>query len=145
MLYAKVNGKKNLIKVKNENWPEEPEYCYNVLKNSTGRVIVAAQMPYSQSGDWYIQYRHYFDDNGNLYAFSKTETVFDDSVKGGLAMEILVRYYDRHFNVISQTYRLTDKDEKLLKRKKQEFDFREYHYRIYPNVADCLKAYNIKL
>ena len=73
-------------------------------------------MPYSESGDWYIEYRHYFDDNGKTFAFSRLGNIFAD-VKGGLAMEILLKYYDDNFKTINQTYRLTDKDEKNNKNK----------------------------
>ena len=145
IVLAKVSGKGNLVLVKNENWPDNTEYSYNVLKDSTGRTIMIAEMPYSESGDWYIEYKYYFDSNGKTFAFSKRETVFDDSVNGGIAMEELFKYYDGDYKMLAQIEKLTDKDEKPIKRNKSEFGFPEYKYNIYPNVNSCLVAYYIKV
>jgi hypothetical protein len=145
IVMVKVSGKKNLVRVKNENWPAETEYIYNILKDTTGRVILIAEMPYSESGDWYIEYKNYFDNNGRTFVFSKRETVFDDSVKGGVAMEELFNYYDAGFKIINQKHSLTDKDEKPIKRNNNEFDFRDYKYNIYKNLNACLAGYHIQL
>jgi len=102
-------------------------------------------MPYSESGDWYIECKHYFDANGKAFEFSKRETVFDESVKGGIAMGELFKYYDSNFNMLDQINRLADKNEKPLKRKETEFDFRNYNYSIYKNVNECLQGYNIPI
>jgi hypothetical protein len=145
MVFVKLEGKKKLIRAKNEDWPDDTEYIYNVLKDTSGRIILTEQIPYSQSGDWYIEYKHYFDDSGNTFAFSKRETLFDESVKGGVAMEELFKYYNKNFKTLFQTSQLTDKDEKPLKRNKNEFNFRDDKYSIYKSINDCLKAYNISL
>src|SRR5439155_4172503 len=64
IVLVKVPGKKKLVQVKGENWPDEIEYTYNILKNKSGKVILIVQSPFSESGDWDIDYKHYFDDNG---------------------------------------------------------------------------------
>ncbi|MGZ3822843.1 MAG: hypothetical protein ACXVB6_19770, partial [Mucilaginibacter sp.] len=144
-VWVKLTGKKKLIKVNGENWPDGTEYIYNVLKDASGHIMLTEQIPYSESGDWYIECRHYFDDSGKTFAFIKRETVFDESVKGGVAVEELLKYYDVNFTVINQSFRLTDKDDNLLRRDKNEFNFRTDEYAIYKNSIDCLLAYHIKL
>ena len=104
-----------------------------------------AQIPYSESGDWYIEYKNYFDNNGKTFCFRKKETVFDDSVKGGVAMEELFNYYDKNFNILSKIEKLTDKDEKTLKRTKTDFGFPEYKYSVCKNLNECLVKYHIQL
>jgi hypothetical protein len=144
VVFVKIPGKKNLIRIENENWPDEIEYTYNILKNSSGKIIFVAQIPYSESGDWDIAYRHYFDEQGNTYAFNKVESIFGD-VKGGVIREILLTYYDEKFKNISQVNSFTDKDYRTIKINKNKFDFHDYDYNIYKNLSDCLASYNIKI
>lgn len=141
----KLEGKKNLVRVKEGDWPDNTEYIYTILKGPTGEIMLIGESPYSQSGDWYIECKHYFNIDGKTFAFSKRESVFDDSVKGGVAMETYSWFYNDKFQIIKNDYRLTDKDDKLIKRNKNEFDFRDFTETIYKNGADCLQAYNIKL
>lgn len=141
---VKLSGKETLVRVKNENWPDNTEYIYNILKDESGRVILTEQIPYSESGDWYVEWKHYFDADGKTFAFSKRETLFDESVKGGVAVEEFLTYYDVNFKMINQSFRLTDKDDKNINRNKKEFNFRDDKYNIYKNADDCLSAYHVK-
>jgi len=145
LVFAKVYRKKNLITVSNEDWPEDTEVTYNVIKDKQGKVILIAAIPFSESGDWYIEYKHYFEDNGKVFAFTKKETLFDNSVKGGLAMEQDFKYYDPFSKLIGSKYSLTDKRGKAIKRKRSEFNFRDDKYNIYKDLNECLKAYNLSL
>jgi hypothetical protein len=141
--FISIEGKKGLKKVKNEDWPDDTEYIYHVLKDASGKVILTEQMPYSQSGDWYEEFKHYYDSDGKTIAFSKRETVFDESVKDGVVMQSTLKYYDKKFNLIAQTNNLNDSKGKLIKRKAIEFNFRDDKYVIYKTVNDCLKGYHI--
>lgn len=140
-----VEGKKGLIKMRTEDWPDNTEYIYCILKGPSGKVILTVQVPYSQSGDWYEEFKHYYNNDGKTIAFSKRVTVFDESVTGGVAVFSTLHYYGSNFNLISQTNKLTDVKGKSLKRKVNEFDFRDDKYTIYKNVKDCLAGYHIKL
>jgi hypothetical protein len=142
--FAKVSGKKNLVRVKNDNWPDETEYTYNIVKDNSGRIMMIAELPYSESGDWYIEYKHYFDENGKTFAFSESESIFNDEVKGGVVRKMLSKYYDANFRTLSQINSLLDKDGKPLAKNKNSFDFREYKYSIYKNLAECLAGYHIR-
>ncbi|HEX3384400.1 MAG TPA: hypothetical protein VHS53_04395 [Mucilaginibacter sp.] len=144
LFLVKLTGKTKLKRVREGDWPDDTEYIYSILKDTTGRIILIEQSPYSQSGDWYVEWKHYFDENGNTFAFSRRESVFDDSVKGGMAIEEFLKYYDANFRIINQSFRLTDKDDKTIKRNKNEFNFRNDKYTIYKNVNDCLLAYHVK-
>ncbi|WP_394772307.1 hypothetical protein [Mucilaginibacter sp.] len=144
IILVKVPGKENLVPVKNENWPDEVEYTYNIYKNPAGKIIFIAQIPFSESGDWDIEYKHYFDEQGLTFAFSKEESVFDENVKGGVVREILLNYYDETFKNIRQINRLTDKDYKAIKKRKNGYDFREYKYSIFKNLSSCLNGYWIR-
>ncbi len=143
IVLVKVPGKKNLIRVINEKWPDEVECTYNIMTGQSGKVIFIDKVPYSESGDWNVEYKHYFDVDGNTYSFSKEESVFDDGVKGGVVRFMLLKYYERNFKTLNEIIRLTDKDGKLIKRDKADFDFPDYKYTIYNNVDACLNGYGI--
>ena len=145
IVLVKVPGKNVLVRVKNEHWPEEIECTYNILRNQLGKVIFIAQVPYSESGDWEILYKHYFDEKGNTYAFSKEESIFNDNVNGGVIKETLLKYYDDQYKTISQINTLTDKKGQAVKENKNAYDFRQFEYSTYKNVSDCLTGYHIKL
>ena len=145
IVLVKVPGKKNLVFVKNEHWPDNVEYTYDIYKNPIGKIIFIAQTPYSESGDWNIIYKHYFDEHGNTCAFSKEESIFNDSVKGGVAREILLNYYDEKFKIINNSNILTDEDFHPIKGNIKAYEFPEYEYRVYKNVSQCLSAYHVRL
>ena len=142
---VKLTGKKNLKIVKEGDWPDDTEYIYSILRDAAGKIILIEQSPYSQSGDWYVEWKHYFDGKGNTFAFSRRETVFDESVKGGVAVEEFLTYYDVDFKAINRSFTLTDKDDRPIKRNKSDFNFRNDKYKIYKDVNECLLAYHIKL
>mgnify|MGYP006951104563 CR=1 FL=1 len=141
----KLEGKNKLIKSKTEDLPDDAEYVYNVLKDGSGHIILIEQIPCSQSGDWYIEWKHYFDTDGNTFCFSNRQSIFNDDVKGGVVVEETVNYYNTEFKQIESKSRLTDKDDKTMSQKKNEFDFRDYKYNIYKNANECMKAFHIIL
>ncbi|QHS54629.1 hypothetical protein GWR56_03365 [Mucilaginibacter sp. 14171R-50] len=144
LLYSKIPGEKIPVRVKNGKWPDEVEYSYNLLKDSLGKIVMIAEIPFSQSGDWYITYTHYFDEDGNTYAFKKETNTFDSEVKDGVIYETLIRYYGASLKLLNKTYSLKDKGGKPIKNN-GHIDVYQYKYNIYKNAAECLKAYNIKM
>jgi len=144
IVLAKLEGRQQLVRIKNDNFPDNTDIIYTVVKDSTGRIVAVEQVPYSESGDWYEEFKHYFDAKGNTFAFTIKTTVFDDSVKGGVAMWQSFNYYTSALNLLNHTITLTDSKEKPIKgRKSTEFDFRHDPYHIYKSVDDCLKACQI--
>lgn len=142
IVLAKVPGKKIPVRVIHDKWPDDIDESYNVLKDNAGSVILIAEMPNNESGDWYIEYRHYFDNAGNTIAFERTTNVFDSNVKGGVIYETRINYYSPDFKLKYKEYTLTDKAGKKVKNNGR-VDIYRYPYHIYKNINDCLKAYNI--
>jgi hypothetical protein len=143
-VFVKIPGKKGLIRVYNEKWPNEIEYTCNILKDKNGKIIYVFQAPFSESGDWDISYEHYFDKDGNVFAFYKDESIFDDNVKEGIIRNRLLNYYNKDFKVINQKSWLADEKGNVVKANKNKFDFRDYKYTIYKSLTECLKALNLK-
>jgi hypothetical protein len=144
IVLVKIPGKKALVRVKGDHWPDEIEYTYNILKDHSGKIIFIAQTPYSESGDSNIEYRHYFDEQGKAYAFSSEESIFNGNIKGGVIRKMLLKYFDADSKAISETNTLMDKDNKQIKKDPKHFDFSDDAYIIYKNLSDCLIGYKIQ-
>ncbi len=131
-----------MIKVEGDKWPDEIEYTYNIVKDTTGRIILIAQIPYSESGDWFITYSHYFDEQGKTFAFVKKTNVFSEEIKGGVVHETDIKYYNINFKVLKKMYTLQDKNGKAVKNG-QNIDMYRYQYSIFKDVATCISGYKI--
>ena len=145
IVLVKVPGKVNLLRVKGDKWPEEIEYTYNIKKDSTGKIFEIVQMPNSESGDWFLSLAHYFDNNGNTYAFQRNFNVFDSEIKGGVIYETTAKYYDSQFKQLGKNHKVTDINGKRVNDKNTPLDAYNYKYTVYRSLNECLKAYHIKL
>lgn len=146
-VWVKLYDKGQLLRIKNDKWPDEQkiEYTYNVIKNDRGNVVMIMAYPTSQSGDWDIAYSHYFNQEGKLIAFERFTGFFNSGCAGdgGVARETVCNYYNGNFKVIGKTYSLTDGDGKKLVKSKCDFLYDFKDYKIYPDVAKCLAGYHI--
>jgi hypothetical protein len=80
IVLVKVKGQVDLQTVINQNWPDNIETTYNILKNQQGQIIYVGEFPTSESGDWTLGLKHYFSGNGNLVAFEKRLSYFKQNV-----------------------------------------------------------------
>lgn len=144
VVFAKVPGKAQLIKIVNDKWPDETEYAYNVLKDSSGNVILIYSSPVSESGDWNVEHNHYFDPEGNTFLFERHANAFNDCSAGDeVAYETVKKYFDSDFNIMEKTDNLVDKKGKHLNKSECSIDFAIQDATIYPNAESCMRAYNI--
>lgn len=139
ILLAKVPGANQLVRVFNGNFPEEVEVSYNLLKDKQGNVIYIFETPTSESGDWDIAYRSYYDQTGKLFAFERRAGFFNSECTDGAAHERLVKYYNHKFAVLDSTYSLTDHEKKPLKKSDCIFNY-NFPYKIHSQVARHLAA-----
>lgn len=133
LVFVKVPKRHKLIEVKNENWPEEIETTYNVLKDTSGHIVMFLESPYSESGDWNITLSHYFDADGKTFAFSKRTNFFNSGCTEGVAYEAITEYYDKSFKRLSKEYKLVDENGKALSKPACEIPYDE-PYTVKPNA-----------
>lgn len=139
---VKLIDKKKLLKVENEKYPE-PEYIettFDIVKDNQGKIIYACEIPESQSGDWYIAKSHYFDENGNTFAFEMQKNEFG-SMCAEITYETQTEYFESNFKLIGNNYIL--KDEKGKNLKKEDCDLRNGDHKVIKNVFTYLKTKNI--
>ena len=142
LVYAKVKGKDALVQVENKRYPADIETTYNILKNSNGKVVYLAELPYGKTTDWFIAYKNYFDANGNLFVFQRINNFMNSKCTRGAALENLTRYYNRKFTVIDSAYSLTDSNQKPLDEEACDFPY-NFDYQIYKNLEEYRKAKGI--
>lgn len=140
---VKVPGKTRLVRIFGKKWPDEIEDTYNILKDASGKIMLIDERPESESGDWDIEYRHYFDSEGRTFAFCRQESTFDDDGNDTIIRERLVNLYDFNFKKIDAIKGIFDQDYKPLRSKKKNFNFRDFPYHIYKDVKSCLKGLQI--
>jgi hypothetical protein len=72
-LYATVTDQNELVAVKDtSSWPDFVESSYNIVMDSANRPLLHVEVPTSESGDWHLIIKHYFDPKGRtiLYHYS---------------------------------------------------------------------------
>jgi len=142
-VFVKEPKKENLTLVKNEQWPEEIETTYNIWKNSQGQVIVIGEYPFSESGDWDIEYLHYYDDKGKIFSFERSTNFFNSICTEGVAYENIVEFYNPDFIKINRSYSLVDEARKNLKKEDCVMNY-DFQFSINNNLRDYLKKINYR-
>jgi hypothetical protein len=144
IVLVKLSGQTDLQQVINEDWPENIETTYNVLKNKAGQIIYVGEFPTSESGDWTLGLKHYFSDSGDLIAFEKRFAYFNDNCGDGMVVEKQIDLYDNEFNILNTIKTLTDGKDKTLTDKNcgQGFDS---DIKVSPTVKELVDLKKIRL
>jgi hypothetical protein len=138
---VKEPNKEKLTIVLNENWPETIEKTYNIWKNENGNIVLIGEFPTSESGDWDIEYLHYFDKKEKIFAFQRNTNFFNSMCTQGVAYEKIVEYYNSNFNRIKRNYSLFGKNKKGLKKEDCTMNY-DYPFEVYYNLKSYLKKIN---
>lgn len=145
MVWVKVPGKKTLVELKGNHFPKEVETTYNLLKDKEGHVIYMVEVPYSESGDWFISYKSYFYPNGKLFAFERNANFFNGECtaeESEPVHERLVKYYNADFQLLDSAYTLKDNQGKYLPKVSCMLNY-EYSYQVLGNVIAFKRLHNI--
>lgn len=122
-VWVKTTGSEQLQEVQNEQWPEEIEVTYNLVKDTAGRLLAVLESPYSQSGDWYLVYTHYFDQEGRTFAFTRQTNFFNSGCTEGAAYETITEYYNPAFQLLAREYVLVDENDQPLDKGRCSFPY----------------------
>lgn len=142
-VYVKLFDQSDLFKIEDENYPEpyEIETIFYILKNNSGKVIWTCEIPQSQSGDWFVTFNHYYDENGKTFAFERQTNAFN-SVCSEIVYETKTEYFDSDLESIGNDYKLLGDEGKKLKKK--NCDLMDFEYIVFHNIDDFLKTNKIK-
>lgn len=125
--------------IENKQWPEGVITSFNILRNSVGQIYYYAVYPLSESGDWFIGYISYFDDQGRTIAFKRIANFFNSECVSGAAKEMSLYTFDQSFNVTSKSYSLIDSDNLDISDKQCWFNY-DYKYEIGKVVEEVAKG-----
>lgn len=141
---VKVKGKAELQMVRERRYPRNIETTYNLLRDTTGKVLFISEMPYNATSEWFIAYKSYFDEDGKLFAFQRQNNFLNNGCTHGAAMENSIGYYNDDFLLIDSLYTITDTYKKPLDKKACKFPY-NFKYTINKTLNEYLVAKNIKL
>jgi len=141
-VWIKLDDATELVQLNPNDYPENIETFYTVLKNESGNVVCAAEEPYSTSGDWNIVYLHYFDADGKTFAF-ENHTYFPSICGQGIANETYSMFYDTQFNRVDSTFSLVDNNKRPLSADSCRFYMQPANH-VSANVEQWLNAKGIK-
>jgi len=139
---VKLSNKADLIPLKDTTLPDETETSFNILRDSLRRIVAITESPYSQSGDWFLTLVHYFDKNGQTFAFERQTNFFNSGCTEGVAYETKTEYYDNDFKLIRRQYKLVDEKGLALNKDSCTFMY-DYSYKVFPSVDKLLQVSKI--
>lgn len=96
-----------------DDWPDESliEAVYQLSFRPNGSTQFFSEKPYGLENRR-VQYTHYFDDANRTIAFEKYVIYDASSCSSSTVIETEVNYFDDFFNLTSNTYTLTDDEER---------------------------------
>ena len=115
---------------------------FNILKNKAGKILMVSVYPYCESGDWFVGFTHYFDEQGNTFAFERLTSFYNSKCTSGLANEKIIKYYSSTFTELKNTYSLTDSKNIPLKKSSCDLPY-QFDYSVFKNVNEVYKQNHI--
>lgn len=143
LVLAKITEDSEAIEIRNAEFPGTIASAINILRDEWGKVICVAEFPYSESGDWWVGQRHYFDAEGKTFAFEQQASQFNSGCTEGAVYETSVGYYDTNFKRTSVAYSLVD--EQGMPLQPDQCDLYKFEYIVYPDLETLLEARKINL
>lgn len=108
IVFVKINGQPIPQRVINQQWPENIESTFNILKDNSGQVIYFAEFPKSESGDWFYEIKHFFNDNGQTISIETRLSFFNADCGTGAITETLTDLYLNNFKLHGTVRQLRD-------------------------------------
>jgi hypothetical protein len=111
-LYARLPNVQELIQVKDSTeWPTGSESSYNLLSDSSQRLMLYREIPRSESGDWFSVVTTYFAPSGRSILFDYRVSGFSSGCTE-ILRESKKIYLQPGGGILKQERRFTDKDDK---------------------------------
>ncbi|SFQ81352.1 hypothetical protein [Hymenobacter arizonensis] len=143
--YARM-GNGRLVRVKNNDLPDDTQTVYRMLLNQH-RVVLVHEAPTSESGDWHLTHTHYFTPHGQTFAY-ECRTAFFNSLctpdPEGVAHETRVHYYAAGRRLRPGEYRLTDSEGRSLPKARCQLPV-ERPYQLSKTVAEFIHKNKLAL
>lgn len=144
LVFTKLPGQEVPVPVRNRQYPKHIEAIYQVCRDSEGRIVYLAESPFSQSGDWDIVYRSYYDEQGRIFAFERTAGFFNSACLSGALYQTLVKFFNQQGQVIASEQSFQDQEGRPVKDKPCEFPY-NFPYEVVTDVDAYCRKLKLKL
>lgn len=141
-VYSLRVGEDSAKRVERGEFPDSIRTTYNLFRDDEGRLRVASEFPFSESGDWSTRLTHYFDEKGRTFLFERNMGFFNSMCTQGMASETRSHFFDTAGRRTDSIYVLVDADDKPLKRKDCQFPYNQ-PFTIHRNSSDWTSASRI--
>jgi len=142
LLYTKATAN-GVPRPVGDNFPKEMHTMYEILTDNEGRMVCAWEFPMISAGEWNISYIHYFDKNGNTFAFERQCSFLNSRCTPGVAREVRTEFFNGAFQLVDREYELVDAQDKPLQKGDCVFPF-NFLYQASSDTGEYLKANKIR-
>ena len=156
IVLAKPFANDEPMQIGREDVPNIVNSVFSILKDSSGQIIAAYEtLRIGSDGEFVptflrtgrfdglggrIVLAHYFDEYGRTFAFERqVNGIFTE----GTVHEIRTKYYDDHFRLMDETYKLVDDENKNLPKDSYQFLY-DHEHKISADVDEYLRTNRIK-
>ena len=144
LVFIKVPDQDAPVQVKNREYPKTLEAIYQVCRDSEGRIVYLAESPFSQSGEWDIVYRSYYDEQGRIFAFERTAGFFNSACTSGALYQTLVKFFNQQGQVIATEQTFQDQEGKPIQDKPCDFPY-DFPYEVVTDVNTYCRKLHLRL
>ncbi|MFT5512408.1 MAG: hypothetical protein ACI8SE_000806 [Bacteroidia bacterium] len=137
-IFAMIPEVQKPIEVLDLQWPKEIDEVYNIWYSSDTQIVCVGAYPFSESGDWDLGLTHYFDKDGNTFAFERNTSFYNSLCTDELAIEQIVMYYAGG-EMVDSVYVFKDLKGNDLDQDSCSFPY-DFPYRVYTNQQDVMRA-----
>lgn len=123
--------------------PQELHTMYEILTDSAGHMVSVSEFPLISGGEWNISYIHYFDKNGNTFAFERQTTFLNSRCTPGVAREVIAEFFNGSFQTVAREYELRDAQDQPLQKTDCVFPY-NFIYQVSSDTSEYLQANKIR-
>lgn len=99
IVFVKIKGQPVPQRIISEQWSENIESTFNILRNKFDQIIYFGEFPKSESGDWVLELKHYFNDKGQTISIEKRLTFLNEDCGEGPITETVDYLYVNNFKL----------------------------------------------
>jgi hypothetical protein len=143
-VFFKVPNQEMPVPVKNRDYPKKFEAMYQVCQDSAGHIVYLAESPFSETGDWDIVYRSYYDARGRIFAFERTAGFYNSTCTTGPLYENLTRFFNTQGQVVATEQTYTDEKGVAIKDKPCDFPY-NFPYEVVTDVQAYCRKIKLRL
>jgi hypothetical protein len=144
LIFCRFYDKSELIQITDTlNWPDSDsiEFTYNITLDSNANIIQFIEMPRSESGDWFLDMFHYFDNNGHVLKFSYYLGQFASGCTEFLRDE-RDQFFTKEGQLIKESRVFTDGDYKAIDTTGC-YIMEDFEYGIFKTVGELIAKQNL--